>query len=78
MAIKRKNIAKLTPLVAAMLAWKIKFDSGQKDDDDLILLGDISYSDDWDTSIRDDWKFTDEAANDVSFIPQLQYGRRVA
>jgi VCBS repeat-containing protein len=44
---------------AAMLTWKMQFDSGAKDADDL-LPGDKSYSDDWDTwSIKDDWKFTD-------------------
>ena len=44
---------------AAMLTWKMQFDSGAKDVDDL-LPGDKSYDADWDTrSIADDWKFTD-------------------
>ncbi|MDH4321351.1 MAG: hypothetical protein OEV73_07605, partial [Desulfobulbaceae bacterium] len=44
---------------AAMLTWKMQFDSGKKDADDL-LPGDKSYDADWDTwSIKDDWKFKD-------------------
>lgn len=44
---------------AAMLTWKMQFDSGKKDADDL-LPGDKSYDADWDTwSIKDNWKFTD-------------------
>ena len=48
---------------AAMLTWKMQFDSGGKDADDL-LPGDKSYASDWDTwSIDDDWKFTDVSRN---------------
>jgi VCBS repeat-containing protein len=48
---------------AAMLTWKMQFDSGAKDADDL-LSGDKSYDADWDTrSIADDWKFTDMTRN---------------
>ncbi|MEW6427015.1 MAG: calcium-binding protein [Thermodesulfobacteriota bacterium] len=46
---------------AAMLFWKLRFDSGAKDDNDL-LAGDKSYGEEWDSrGTTDDWKYTDGA-----------------
>ena len=48
---------------AAMLAWKLNFDSGKRDSDDLWTLGDKPYSEDWDAwwlgKVQGDWKFID-------------------
>ncbi len=43
---------------AAMLTWKMQFDSGAKDADDL-LPGDKSYDADWNTGSIGDWMFID-------------------
>ena len=45
---------------AAMLAWKIKYDSGERDKDDIGELADKSYQDEWDSwTVPDNWKYTD-------------------
>lgn len=50
-----------------MLTWKMQFNSGGKDDNDL-LPGDKSYDDEWDTgSIAKDWKFTDVSVHQSQF-----------
>ena len=59
---------------AAMLSWKMKYDSGAKDDDDVLtdfLIGGIpglfrnkEYTEEWDTgSINGNWDFVDLGAN---------------
>jgi Ca2+-binding RTX toxin-like protein len=49
---------------AAMLSWKLKFDTGAPDSDDpLTPRADKPYSEDWDTwSISGDWDFIDQAS----------------
>lgn len=45
---------------AAMLALKLKFDSGERDYNDFLSFGDKSYSDEWDsTEIPGDWRYVD-------------------
>ncbi|RDE48787.1 MAG: calcium-binding protein, partial [Candidatus Accumulibacter meliphilus] len=47
---------------AAMLSWKLKYSSGQRDDDEHISTsaGDKPYDDDWDTNAVDgNWDFVD-------------------
>jgi len=45
---------------ADMLVWKIKFDYGKRDIDDLLLgVGDKQYDDEWDSNIGDNWEFID-------------------
>ncbi|MEW6678692.1 MAG: carbohydrate-binding domain-containing protein [Pseudomonadota bacterium] len=45
---------------AAMLAWKIQYDYGNRDIDDLLLsLGDKQYDADWDTKLQGNWDFVD-------------------
>ena len=45
---------------AAMLVWKIKFDYGKRDINDLLIgVGDKQYDDDWESNIADNWEFID-------------------
>ncbi|MCF6323458.1 MAG: hypothetical protein L3J89_03895 [Gammaproteobacteria bacterium] len=47
---------------AEMLALKVMFDSGARDYNDFILLGDKPYTDDWNSLDSGDWLFTDVAS----------------
>ncbi len=49
---------------AAMLNWRVKFDTGQADDNELFHIGRRSYSEDWDSdSISDVWEYIDKSSD---------------
>ena len=69
---------------AAMLSWKMKFDTGAMDDDDYLFQSELlparmdkPYSEEWDSwSVNGDWNFVDLAAgNDGGLLSLFIDGR---